>query len=198
MIMKKSLLILAIILCANIIYAQTEKGTLYISGSTMLDLSFDSQTFENGEKIENDITNISFIPSIGIFIIDNMVVGLDLLYTHAKEDPKDGVEMKETSFAIMPMVRYYIPMENDFRPFIHAGIGWIKWKADVDEGVEVDADGMVFGGGAGISYFVKDNISLDLGVNYIYSKKSGDFMGEDWDLKDSIMSITFGMSIFFN
>jgi len=200
--MRKSLLILAMMLCVNLIYAQTEKGTLYVSGSTMLNLSFNSWEVENGEKIERDITNISFIPSIGVFIVDDLVVGLDLIYAHTKDDWKNEVELKETTFAIMPMAKYYIPMDNGIRPFVHAGIGWKKWKidgdGDGDEGEDIDADGILFGGGVGIAYFVKDNISLDLGVNYIYSKITDKVDGVDADLKEGIFNIRLGISVFFD
>lgn len=185
-------------LCVNFIYAQTEKGSLYLSGSSMLDLSFNSWEVENGESSERDITNIGFIPSIGVFIIDDMVVGLDLIYLHSKDDWKDNGEMKETTFAIMPMAKYFIPAENKFRPFVHAGIGWKKWKLDGDDGEDIDADGIIFGVGIGMAYFVKDNISFDLGVNYNYSKISDEVEGFDADLKEGIFNIRLGISVYIN
>ncbi len=99
--MKKLLLFVALTVFALTGKAQTSAGTVVIGGG----FNFKSEAPENSN---NDKTSqFSFQPSVGYFVADRFVVGLDLELDTYK-DSRSGATVEKSSFFIIgPYARYY-------------------------------------------------------------------------------------------
>ncbi|REG96284.1 outer membrane beta-barrel protein [Flavobacterium aquicola] len=212
--MKKISLLIALI-SFGAITAQTEKGSFMISGKT--GLGFTSATVEyeyEGKTTDGPkTTSFSISPSAGYFIIDNLSIGLEFDYTATKikqevsyipplstgYNPAIDFENTQNTFAIIPTATYFFSKEK-FRPFIEAGMGYATIKNETktleSSGVistnESDGNGLVWGGGGGIAYFISQTICFDLGISY------SQFTYEEKDIKtkSGILGANIGISIF--
>ncbi|MCX6992727.1 MAG: hypothetical protein NT011_06230 [Kiritimatiellaeota bacterium] len=77
-------------------------------------------------------------------------------------------------------------------PFIGINLGWGIWDyKDV-----ADTDGFVYGGEAGLKYFITDSLALSASIDYdlspgnIWMEKGGDMVGSNW-------GVNWGLRYFF-
>jgi len=194
--MKKLLLLLVIAFCVINLSAQTKKGTFYLGGSSAFNASFKSISYGEDANNDIDITQISIIPSVGWFIAKDFLLGVEFMYINDKTEKGNNYESKTTTLGIMPTLRYYIPSKNNLRLFLQAGYGWHKLKGEYSN----DTDGILLGFGGGFAYFIKDNISFDLGVDYLKAKRDNisGYGYDNSDLTESTVNIRLGISVYFN
>lgn len=166
----KKLFLFAAVIFASASYAQTEKGN-WFAGSD-LGLSYTSKTEKNtddGREISNTTkSTLKFTPNINYFVIDNLAVGLGLEYENSKTK---GVSDSENTFAIAPNATYFFPLSANLAPFVGAKVGYAmksEGSSDANKG-----NGLVFGGKAGIAYFVNQGAAITGYVGYdAYSFKN--------------------------
>lgn len=71
----------------------------------------------------------------------------------------------------MSEFKYFFEGTN-FRPFVKANVGYKYkdfWSLFGSSVPWSDAHGLAFGGGVGGAFFVRNNISVDLGLQYLHS-----------------------------
>jgi len=190
--MRRITLLLSLLVLTTVMYAQTEKGKWYVSGSS--DLSFSSVTskFEyDGEEVGegSDISQFNIKPSIGYFIADGLVLALSLDVETSKQD-----DYKSNSFMVGPMLKYYFGSSN-VKPFIQGDIMFGSQTEDdgVDE-AKLKTSGWDLGGGVAI--FVNEYISVDLGLGYA----RGSITNKDDDKQKMIvkgLAFNGGFSLYF-
>ena len=164
--MKKILITFIAITCVTLsMSAQTEKGKFIISGSTAADLSYVSEDIigDSGGDIK---LNLNISPAVGYFVIDNLVIGAQASFAYLDSDLND----KSTQFTFMPTAQYYLPFGSVLRPSIQVGAGYVNLSQSVpisnNSTSRHSFGGFTWATAVGLSYFINNSISLDLGVQY--------------------------------
>ena len=149
--MKKFLLSLVLLSVIFVATAQTDKGDWMIGGSFRLNTS-------------DNNTEIALTPDAGIFIINNLALGVNLGFVYLKSG-----DVKVTSFGIGPFARYYFT-DAKVRPILHGNLNFMSRKTEI-VGVPSTTNNITsyfLGGGAAI--FISDQVSIDGLMGYANSK----------------------------
>lgn len=196
--MKKMLLTAAIaalgIFGAN---AQTEQGNWKFGGSSNFSFNSNSSTPEfDGDELDSEttITTINFSTDASYFVIDNLAVGLELMIGSTKDKTEEGgdeFEYTTSTFGVLPQATYYFT-DGEFVPFAGAKVGYLSSGGEEDED---KFSGIAFGAEVGVAYFINNNISIDLMVEYLNSTLSNK-EEEDYKLKNNTIGVGIGFSIF--
>lgn len=175
--MKKITFLLAIIFTFStvLLTAQTEKGKIFLQGSSDLDLYLGkSKTKTGGTTNENyKYIDVSFRPMAGYTIINNLPIGAFLSVDLYKNTYPDDSYDKGTSLVIGPFARYYFLDLGNFKPLAEVAIGVgvdnSKYKNDYSNGeVKNNSFYMDSWAGVGGTYFITDNVGIDGTVGYEY------------------------------
>ena len=181
----KKLFLLSAVAFASASYAQTEKGN-WFAGSD-LGLSFSSETVKekyDGRELSNSTTStFKFTPNVNYFVIDNLAVGLGLEYTNSK-----------TKGASDSNATYFFPLSANLAPFVGAKVGYATASAGSSDANKYN--GLVFGGKAGIAYFVNQGAAITGYVGYdSYSlKNKADSKSET---QKGTLGVGVGVALFF-
>ncbi|HEY5462104.1 MAG TPA: outer membrane beta-barrel protein [Hanamia sp.] len=189
-------------------FAQMKKENFALSGKT--DLSFllsntigATDSIETGRAKSNQY---GFRLDAGYFIADNFMVGLSGAYSYSytkivQSAYLQGNENITTTLAIVPQVSYFFPLEGKLKPSVTVGAGYMIMRERdsrvLDNNNLVNSfGGPSFNGSVGVSYFINQSVSFDLGLQYSHNK-----------LKDKIEKLqtqtinaftgNFGVSVFF-
>jgi len=174
---KISTIFLILLFSSSCLFAQFEKGKYFIAGYSNLgiDIGKNKEKY-NGTTTENYKYSQFFInPEAGYFVADNLMVGLfmDFDFEHYSYDDGDSKE-NYSKFIIGPDVRYYFLKLDKFNPYAAArfGFGVDKYKAKYSSGSDDESKRTYFTTrvGAGATYFVIDQLGLDLFAGYDYDK----------------------------
>lgn len=148
--MKKLLLTISLFVSIGAL-AQTEKGTWLISGST--DLSYTSTSFDG---FSDNVNSFDLTTRAGSFVADNLVLGLDLSISTAKQG-----DNKSTLTSIGPFFRYYV--EGGFFVGAAYSAATSKFKSGTFDDSE---SGGLLAFEAGYPIWLLDNIALEPSLNY--------------------------------
>ncbi|WP_281324312.1 porin family protein [Flavobacterium sp. IMCC34518] len=215
--MKKRFLLVAL-LFSVIITAQTEKGTFAISGKTGLGFNSTTIKYENSGNTTDGPKTSSFniSPSLSYFIIDNLSLGLDLNYKTVTTKQKtffinSGVtggytivdeKITQNTLSIIPTATYFFS-KGKTRPYINAGMGFANMKeksnyygsladGQTSSNFSTSNNGLVWGAGGGLAYFVSKAIGFDLGLAYAkYTYKENNSK-----VKTGSLGANIGISVF--
>jgi len=99
--MKKTILFFSFLIVSVLAKAQTEAGTVVLGGG----FNFSAQSPENSNNTKTSY--FMFQPSVGYFVADRFVVGLDLEMRTWKSTAAGATQEKSSVFAIGPYARYY-------------------------------------------------------------------------------------------
>ena len=189
----KKLFLFAAVIFASASYAQTEKGN-WFAGSD-LGLSYTSETTTpkcDGTKgSETTVSTLKFTPNVNYFVIDNLAVGLGLEYTNIKTK---GVSDSKNMFTIAPNATYFFPLSANLAPFVGAKVGYAMASAGSSDANK--DNGLVFGGKAGIAYFVNQGAAITGYVGYDnYSLKNK--ANSKVETQRGILGVGVGVALFF-
>ncbi|MDJ1501129.1 outer membrane beta-barrel protein [Xanthocytophaga agilis] len=162
--------------------AQTDKGNFMV-GSSIANLNFDE-----------DYSSIALSPTVGYFVIDNLVVGLtpSIGYTSSKA-VIPGDTYKTTTLGIGPFARYYFG-SGSVKPLVHADYSYLHMKNRNNiSGNEWQSTSSYSNVklGAGVAYFINNYVSVDGIVSY-----NRIFLGSGNDVGS--VKISFGFQIFLD
>jgi long-subunit fatty acid transport protein len=179
---KELLLLLAIGLIPNTVTAHTiQIGTIEVTGGASL--SFSSEEIDqNGNDTDIDTTKLSLTSLY--YVAPNLGVGLHWEYSSTEIDDNENSET-----IIGPAFSFNIPIapQMSIKP-----LGYIA-LVNGEEG-RVDYDGTEWGLGANLSYFIRNNISINIGSTY--SSQDLDIDGGG-DFKRSGFKSNIGLSVYF-
>jgi len=194
----KKLFLLILIVSNTTIYSQTEKGKIVISGGTGVQfISSNLKYLYEGVTEEKLKTNsFTLLPSVGYFIIDNLAIGLAGNITSTSNKYDDGDKAVSTSILLFPVAIYYIPVDGDIKPIVQVGAGIASMTQKYTDEDKNSAFGFGFNFGAGIAYFVKENIALNIGLSYTLASLK-DVDDENGKIKEGNLGANLGFSIFF-
>lgn len=191
--MKKILLLVTLLSIMIGASAQTEKGNFMVSGSTslMIDNSKTKLKLEGVTDRESKINSFSFLPSVGYFVADNLAVTANLGYLFKKDKKSDD---SERQFLLGVGGMYYF-LQDNVRPFISAGVGYVNHKSDDGKDDET-FNGLNLNVGGGVAFFIRDNIAINLGIGYNKNNlKHSD--NDKIKIEQDQLSAVVGFSLFF-
>jgi hypothetical protein len=187
--MKQRFLLSLVFVCAFMVTtrAQISKGAVWVGGN----IGYNESKLEpSGTVIKPTKTNTFTIsPAIGTVVKDNLVVGINLLYSHSKSE-NDGstLESKTNSYGGGVFVRKYFPVISRLYIFGDANVSFTSTKNDRTlanygngNAVKTTSKGWIgsIGITPGIAFAVSKNFQLEtslnnlLGVAYTSSKTTG-------------------------
>jgi len=206
---KKISIVILFLLLFTTGYSQTEKGTFVLSGKTDVNFLFSNTSIGTDSIETGSIKNnqFGFTIGAGYFIADNFSIALSGAYSYSftRIEPNfydpTGSENITTTLAVVPQLSYYFPLEGKLKPSLSVGAGYI-WLRERDSKVSgnnntvYSLSGPSFNGGAGLSYFITESVSFDLGLQYSHNRLK-DKMQTNEIQKQNIVAGTFGVSVFF-
>lgn len=155
--------------------AQVEQGRKMVGGMLDLDLAFDD---------DDDAFVFSFTPRYGVFVVDRIALGGSLGINYNKIGEGNSV----TDFSLGPFARLYILGGGDLQMFLDARASYLYSRQEIASRSDTE-HGFQFLGGPGLSYFLTDDISLDITLAYNYRT-----FGED--ASSSNLKLLAGFQIF--
>jgi len=165
-------LLLVGLIVSSTAFAQTQKGHLFVSGGAGLVTTFTSQKYVyDGESGDNTTgISITLLPSLGYFVADNLCIGLAGNITNNSSKDESGDKYVANQILITPEVIYFFPVDGKVKPIAQIGVGIAsmteKYVPKDGDNEKYSYSGPNFNIGAGIAYFVKENISFNFGLSY--------------------------------
>jgi hypothetical protein len=178
--MKKALFSVLIFLSTTYVYGQTEKGNYFLGGN--LGLNFTSG-YSPGYGVEfypvKKRNALSITASFGYFFKKNIAFGMATninSYSTTYYGGFGGADGKEkaTYISLIPTLYYLKPIDEKLSFTFQLGIGYSLYNYQENNvpyyssfiGAETGYRGFVLNGGVGFSYFVSNNVSLNLNETY--------------------------------
>ncbi len=212
--MKKALLLITVFCFTAfpVINAQMTKGKIlvgvsstlnlsgYAWGSDFMNLNLSSTKYKSssGDVTDPDKTNsFTILPKVGYLVIDNLAVGLDLIFSSYSTKYSDGDKDSESIFCAGPFVRYYYPLAQ-FSPYAELN-GAIGTETDKYNYRGIDGDDKwslkMFGAGIGAAMPLGDRVTFDVmaGYNYLTYKQEGE---DETEIIGSL-ALKMGFIVFF-
>lgn len=182
-------------------FAQTEQGKWFLQGSSNLSFYMGKEKYKQGgdSHVADNYFTFNFTPMAGYTVIDNLPVGLFVDFTSTKytnPDDKDDFD-RSTGFAVGPFVRYYILDLNGFKPLVEAAVG-IGTHSDAygPEDDDKDSGGLLeYWLGVGGTYFLNNNVGIDLGIGYGSESYKYKAEGEIDEYKDVYSGVYFELGV---
>ncbi|PLX22402.1 MAG: hypothetical protein C0599_06475 [Salinivirgaceae bacterium] len=170
--LKITLTGLLIIFMFNAI-AQTEQGKWLIGGDARLDLSLTTTSYSEYFNDSKENLNVNFSPKVGYFVLDNLVLGVEvpLAYETIGNPGYGSGKLKTFSMAGAPFARVYF-LSGKVNPFaaLQVGYGFSKSKGAYESNSKL----LLYQVGGGFSAFITDNIAFDVELGYASFKSSPD------------------------
>jgi hypothetical protein len=182
-------------------------------GSDFLSIGFGSYKYSYASgsysyDSKYKLRGLNLLPKTGYFVIDNLAVGLDVIFSNTTWIDADDDEKWITNLLCAgPYARYYYPMEK-FSPFaeVNAAIGILSDKNIDDGDTDVEKNSIItFGGGVGAAFPLGERVTFDVMAGYSFlscKEKASDeeSNGESGTSKitSGMLGIRMGFSVFFN
>ena len=90
---------------------------------------------------------------------------------------------------------YNLVLDSALVPFLGAGVVWADAEADDSD---VDTDAAVGSVGAGVKYFIRDDVALAVSGNYLVATDDIYVDSEDGELQDDEFRILFSVRFYFD
>src|SRR5690606_11676355 len=162
--MKKIILSVAAVFAFGFANAQDTEGTgtkgfangdVFITGAVGIGTtSFD----------EDKESSFEIAPSVGLFVTDNIAIGVRLGYTSEKAEVASVETQDFTTLSIGAFGRYYATPSSDFSFFGELGFNYNSMEDNLSDG---KATGFELGLALGVSYFIADNFALEAAFGII-------------------------------
>ncbi|OFX87844.1 MAG: hypothetical protein A2W99_16140 [Bacteroidetes bacterium GWF2_33_16] len=159
------------------INGQTLPKKVLLKGSSDLSGLFFTNTYEIGSNsVKTKTSQIKFQPSIGKFYSHYVFLGIYTEYgyqvqTEDYEDNEYDTESNTKILNIGPYFRLYAA-DLKFAPFLHVNIGYSRHTIEqVQNETEIPKfkmDGINYGVGVGMEYFIDKKFTFEFLLNYSY------------------------------
>lgn len=202
--MKKLLVIIAVAMVAGAAWAQTVEPTKSVAqtlepagdvalkqgtkGNVALKQGMKEVALSgNFDPDAFDEYNFSLKPAFGVFVIDNVEVGVRGLWEGSKHVDIMGIQ----GFA-----EYNLDLESPLVPFVRVAAGWLGGELDVDGGEDQSNDTASAAGAVGVKYFITDMVALGLDVEYTKATDDIFVSDDDEELQDDNVEVNLALRVF--
>ncbi|TAJ14871.1 porin family protein [Marinilabiliaceae bacterium JC017] len=197
--MKKILTLVAVLAAfSSVSFSQTEKGKIFVSGSSNLNFTSRQEqvTEDDGTEKELSITHFNIKPSLGYFFANNFAVAISFNYELNKEG-----DYKYREALVGPMLRYYI-LESNIKPYVQGGLMFGANKIRYNAAGECKENVFRWDLGAGVAFFLNDYVSIDLGLGYSSVSKESKYDDDEFEVFNesrdiNAIAFTGGLTIVF-
>tara|TARA_R110001583_G_scaffold80179_1_gene215626 strand:- start:381 stop:980 length:600 start_codon:yes stop_codon:yes gene_type:complete len=143
-------------------------GTTEIAGNSGLGVTNTSTELKSSSSSSTTIDSTSFDIGFGVsyYFRDNVAVGLRQIYASKKTEYEDDSEETQTSSLLIPNVSFNLPLNDDASANFAAGFVLASQKIENDI-VDDKASGTGVNLKAELRYFLRENISLNFGAEYM-------------------------------
>lgn len=149
------------VISIGILNAQTNQGSLLVSLSSDifgLGYTYTKTKSDGGSSEGSKYFNVNLSPQVGYFVIDNLVVGLDLTFGfRAYSSGAGALDNTVTTINAGPFARYYIPTSKVL-PFLELGSAFGTIRSNTTT--------INYGGGIGLAAPLGDRVMADLLLGY--------------------------------
>lgn len=212
--MRKTFILIVSVFIINslVCKAQTEQGRFIIGGTSTFGLmgtgsdimsigvttvKYKSDADGYEEPDADKMTSFNFIPKVGVFAANNLLIGLDFSIAYQNSDDGEyDYSYSRTLMSVGPYMRYYIPA-SAIKPFfeVAGSYGTIISKYEDEDDSDEDKDQLTsFGGGFGIAIPIGNNASFDAMAHYTsFTTKAK----EDNENNNRMVAGTFGLKLGF-
>lgn len=123
----RKVICLAAILCGSSVFAQTEKGSWYLGGN--LGISTHSEKQGSGT---DKTTSWSFSPEVGVFVANNIQVGLGIISNGSIINYSNGSRYNDLMLGGLVYGRYFFG-ELSFKPFVGVNFGYSAGQSKITQ-----------------------------------------------------------------
>ncbi|MFK8006016.1 MAG: outer membrane beta-barrel protein [Saprospiraceae bacterium] len=152
--MKKQITLIILLFTSIFTFAQTDEGNKLVGGT----VSFGTQFVQNNDNL----LFLNFNPNYGKFVTDHVAAGAGINLNFQKQSNNNV-----TSLSILPFGRYYVG-DSDVIQFYAEVKGGFIYQRVSNIGGTANNNGFQVNAGPGVAFFLNENVSLDLLVNYEY------------------------------
>lgn len=176
--MKKSILLLAMVLMSTVAYGQIQKGDVQLGGN----LSYISSETGNFET-----NTFSITPRASLFISENTSLGLTLGFTNQKINQTESNLFTYGAFA-----RFYKNIAENFYVFLQPGITFANGESNGN-----DTSQFSFNLTPALAYFVSEKIALEMNVGGLFynRQETASVDSNSYGLNINLTGLTVGASI---
>ena len=189
--MKRMTLLAVCLSLIGFCSAQTVSGTKAVGGG----ITFTSTTEPGYEGDEGKETSFSFIPSLGYFVADQFMVGLNVGFSSGKSTGVNFYETKSTGFAVGPFARYYMHTSNEnFAFYGQASVLFGSGKDTIEDlDTETKSSVLDIAVSPGFAYFFNEHWAVELGFRGIgYNQEDPNKDADD----DEVKTFDIGLNSF--
>ncbi|MEJ1240064.1 outer membrane beta-barrel protein [Chryseolinea sp. T2] len=171
--------------------AQTSAGTFALGGNVTYTGTHDQGS---GAGDPQRSTNFTFMPSLGYFVTDGLLVGGELVVAVLKDEYNGNNEYRQNVFGVGPFLRYYRFTKNSQFAFVgDFGVNYGAAKSRYNDNDPSKSSRFNLYITPGFTWFPTSHWGIDLKVNlFTYTSYDPDKDGDD----DKESTITFGLNTF--
>jgi outer membrane protein len=149
------------------------KGDVFVTGA--LSFSSDSKLANYSES------NFKFSPSVGLFLTENIALGVDLtMGSGSVQATAASTTDKTSTFGLGLGARYYFTPSSQFSLFAGLGAGYVSMTTTPGVGTETKVNGFGVNFAPGINYFIAKNFSIEAKIAALsYTTAKGDWSGAE-------------------
>lgn len=154
---------IAILLFATITKAQITKGSTFIGGQ----ISGGKQESKSGSNSQEQNT-LYISPAIGTAIKQNLIAGVDLTYSHSKNESNGIPGTEWNGYGTGFFLRRYAPIANRFYFFLQGRVGYSHGKSESSSGTNKftsNANNYELGVYPGVSFALTKSVHVEAGLN---------------------------------
>jgi opacity protein-like surface antigen len=141
-------------------------GTAEIAGSSSLGLTNRSTELKSSSSTTIDSTSFDVGFGVSYYFRDNVAVGLRQEYVSTKTEYDDDSEETQTSSLLIPNVSFNLPLNDDAS--MNFAAGFVLASQEIENDIVDDkASGTGINLKAELRYFLRENISLNFGAEYM-------------------------------
>lgn len=186
--MKKSLLILALMLFSTLGFAQITKGNIQLGGS----VAFFNTAFPDFKR-----ANLFLRPRAGIFVSDLTSVGIKLQYSMAETN---GFNSYSFEFGVYS--RFHKMVSEKLYIYFEPSVSIGKGSDENITGSDTETNNFAIQVAPGMTYFISPKIALEMNLGalfYTTSKRdqpSGEITTNNYGLNLNLSTVSLGFSYF--
>ncbi len=163
---------------------QTQKGSFIFGGGGALNASSSNvNVTQDGESVNEDgphTLNLNIIPDIAYFLADNFTLGPAADYS-LQRISIDDTRTTDGNFWARPMLRGYLPFDNNNAIFLHVGLGFGTFNDDLMIDIEVlpsTTHLLKISIGPGLTLFSNGQVGIEVAALYNFNRSNVAVVGD--------------------